>query len=246
MRALHIPEPKPTPGSSTTPTLPSSFPPTPNFHNTTLASTASTTVKQPRLRASCDGCFLAKVKCTKSRPVCSRCLAVGLVCRYSPSSRSLGSHSRQQARDRGEGGGKSRKSRVRRNGGTAVLASTMSEESCAWLAQQGGGFAWGGNVGGDVSASFGTGRVDGGFEWDLTALSMPDQGFDGTLTSEWMTPESQGWIQFAYPTFENGANGSYLYWQTMREVSSPFSIGSSEVDEVAGGEFAVNLGQWVG
>lgn len=43
--------------------------------------------RQPRLRASCDGCFLAKVKCSKARPICSRCLACGIDCRYSPSSR---------------------------------------------------------------------------------------------------------------------------------------------------------------
>lgn len=43
--------------------------------------------RQPRLRASCDGCFLAKVKCSKSRPVCSRCLSCGIICHYSPSSR---------------------------------------------------------------------------------------------------------------------------------------------------------------
>jgi hypothetical protein len=40
-----------------------------------------------RLRASCDGCFAAKVKCSKSRPICSRCLACGTDCKYSPSSR---------------------------------------------------------------------------------------------------------------------------------------------------------------
>lgn len=43
--------------------------------------------RQPRLRASCDGCFLAKVKCSKARPICSRCLTCGIECRYSPSSR---------------------------------------------------------------------------------------------------------------------------------------------------------------
>lgn len=43
--------------------------------------------RQPRLRASCDGCFLAKVKCSKTRPVCSRCLSCGILCHYSPSSR---------------------------------------------------------------------------------------------------------------------------------------------------------------
>ena len=47
----------------------------------------STKPRQPRLRASCDGCFLAKVKCSKARPICSRCLACGIECRYSPSSR---------------------------------------------------------------------------------------------------------------------------------------------------------------
>ncbi|KAI0196978.1 hypothetical protein F4808DRAFT_439049 [Astrocystis sublimbata] len=40
-----------------------------------------------RLRASCDGCFLAKVKCTKDRPMCRRCRQIGLECNYSPTSR---------------------------------------------------------------------------------------------------------------------------------------------------------------
>ncbi|KAI6296363.1 hypothetical protein MCOR28_006995 [Pyricularia oryzae] len=48
---------------------------------------ASAKPRQPRLRASCDGCFLAKVKCSKARPICSRCLACGIECRYSPSTR---------------------------------------------------------------------------------------------------------------------------------------------------------------
>lgn len=47
----------------------------------------ATKQRQPRLRASCDGCFLAKVKCSKARPICSRCLTCGIECRYSPSSR---------------------------------------------------------------------------------------------------------------------------------------------------------------
>ncbi|KAJ9156300.1 Transcription factor [Pleurostoma richardsiae] len=48
---------------------------------------SSSKQRQPRLRASCDGCFIAKVKCSKARPICSRCLACGIECRYSPSSR---------------------------------------------------------------------------------------------------------------------------------------------------------------
>lgn len=47
----------------------------------------TTKQRQPRLRASCDGCFTAKVKCSKARPICSRCLTCGIECRYSPSSR---------------------------------------------------------------------------------------------------------------------------------------------------------------
>ncbi|KAK6196654.1 40S ribosomal protein S16 [Pestalotiopsis sp. IQ-011] len=43
--------------------------------------------RQPRLRASCDGCFIAKVKCSKDRPMCGRCLQMGHDCKYSPSSR---------------------------------------------------------------------------------------------------------------------------------------------------------------
>lgn len=77
-------------------------------------------IRQPRLRASCDGCFLAKVKCSKDRPVCSRCLTVGLICQYSPSSRT----------------GKTRPRGRREH----LLASTLSDESCAelgrWLSQK--------------------------------------------------------------------------------------------------------------
>ena len=52
-----------------------------------MATPAGAKQRQPRLRASCDGCFLAKVKCSKDRPICSRCLTCGIECRYSPSSR---------------------------------------------------------------------------------------------------------------------------------------------------------------
>ncbi|KAI0479645.1 hypothetical protein F4859DRAFT_443012 [Xylaria cf. heliscus] len=49
--------------------------------------TPATKTRAPRLRASCDGCFLAKVKCSKARPCCARCLTCGILCNYSPSSR---------------------------------------------------------------------------------------------------------------------------------------------------------------
>lgn len=41
----------------------------------------------PRLRASCDGCYMSKVRCTKEIPGCSRCLNHGVLCKYSPSQR---------------------------------------------------------------------------------------------------------------------------------------------------------------
>ena len=44
--------------------------------------------QQKKLRASCDGCYLTKIKCNKARPMCSRCLTYGIDCVYSPSSRS--------------------------------------------------------------------------------------------------------------------------------------------------------------
>ena len=40
-----------------------------------------------KFRASCDGCYFAKVKCTKERTTCSRCETLGLECGYSPSQR---------------------------------------------------------------------------------------------------------------------------------------------------------------
>lgn len=40
-----------------------------------------------RLRASCDACSRNKVKCSKERPTCSRCVHRGAVCNYSPSIR---------------------------------------------------------------------------------------------------------------------------------------------------------------
>jgi len=48
---------------------------------------ASSYSQNPKLRASCDTCFLAKVRCSKTRPLCSRCLVFGSDCKYSPSSR---------------------------------------------------------------------------------------------------------------------------------------------------------------
>ncbi|MCJ1455552.1 hypothetical protein MMC28_005907 [Mycoblastus sanguinarius] len=44
--------------------------------------------KPIKLRESCDSCLIAKVKCSKTRPLCGRCLANGAPCAYSPSSRS--------------------------------------------------------------------------------------------------------------------------------------------------------------
>ncbi|KAF6239265.1 hypothetical protein HO173_002526 [Letharia columbiana] len=46
-----------------------------------------TTKPHTKYRASCDGCYLAKLKCTKERPICPRCKKLGLTCTYSPSQR---------------------------------------------------------------------------------------------------------------------------------------------------------------
>lgn len=90
-KALLLPRPY---HSSSTSALTQSSPPSTKATNPIsqerrpiAAMATATKQRQPRLRASCDGCFLAKVKCSKARPICSRCLTCGIECRYSPSSR---------------------------------------------------------------------------------------------------------------------------------------------------------------
>ena len=43
--------------------------------------------RNEKLRVSCDACHLLKIKCSKTRPLCSRCLVCGSNCTYSPSAR---------------------------------------------------------------------------------------------------------------------------------------------------------------
>ncbi|KAL6704003.1 hypothetical protein ACN47E_008854 [Coniothyrium glycines] len=43
--------------------------------------------KPRKMRASCDACSRAKVKCDKVRPTCHRCGNMGICCNYSPSMR---------------------------------------------------------------------------------------------------------------------------------------------------------------
>lgn len=38
--------------------------------------------RRPKLRASCDSCAASKVKCSKERPICTRCSANGMQCIY--------------------------------------------------------------------------------------------------------------------------------------------------------------------
>ena len=51
------------------------------------SSMTSTSPEPRKLRASCDGCYLAKIKCGKERPQCRRCANHGTSCVYSPSQR---------------------------------------------------------------------------------------------------------------------------------------------------------------
>lgn len=60
--------------------------------NTHKALNQSMVPKTTKLRESCDSCLVAKVKCSKTRPVCGRCLANGANCSYSPSSRAGRKH----------------------------------------------------------------------------------------------------------------------------------------------------------
>lgn len=55
--------------------------------------------KVTKLRESCDSCLSAKVKCSKSRPICVRCLSNGAACGYSPSSRAGRKHRNASANE---------------------------------------------------------------------------------------------------------------------------------------------------
>ncbi|KIW74258.1 hypothetical protein Z517_12198 [Fonsecaea pedrosoi CBS 271.37] len=63
-------------------------PPNPGASPATPATTTTTTAPDnKKLRLSCDNCHAAKVKCTKERPLCSRCANSGASCIYSKSRR---------------------------------------------------------------------------------------------------------------------------------------------------------------
>ncbi|KAM0333329.1 hypothetical protein ACHAQA_001990 [Verticillium albo-atrum] len=102
---------------------------------------SSSKTRQPRLRASCDGCFLAKVKCSKARPMCSRCLACGLECKYSPSSRA-GKPKADQASS----------SRLVHSQNPAVNVSSALDDNNAFF--------------GDIPTTHPLYKIDGG--WDVT------------------------------------------------------------------------------
>ncbi|KAF1930782.1 Zn-II 2Cys6 regulatory protein [Didymella exigua CBS 183.55] len=74
-------------------TVPQSYssPPTDNLlslpPNTTVPLGPDGKPKPRKMRASCDACSHAKVKCDKVRPTCQRCGNMSLCCNYSPSMR---------------------------------------------------------------------------------------------------------------------------------------------------------------
>jgi hypothetical protein len=56
--------------------------------NPSLTASSSPAPPKPRkMRASCDACSRAKVKCDKVRPTCQRCTNMAICCNYSPSMR---------------------------------------------------------------------------------------------------------------------------------------------------------------
>ncbi|KAF9696229.1 hypothetical protein EKO04_006018 [Ascochyta lentis] len=66
-------------------------PPTDNMlalpPNTTVPTGPNGQAKPRKMRASCDACSRAKVKCDKVRPTCQRCGNMSICCNYSPSMR---------------------------------------------------------------------------------------------------------------------------------------------------------------
>jgi hypothetical protein len=54
---------------------------------------------QPRMRASCDPCYRAKIKCSKTKPLCIQCVSRGRDCKYSPATRAARSRPSVHAPD---------------------------------------------------------------------------------------------------------------------------------------------------
>lgn len=48
---------------------------------------SSISKRQPKLRSSCDGCGMAKLRCDRAQPECGRCVSYGLPCVYGVSRR---------------------------------------------------------------------------------------------------------------------------------------------------------------
>ena len=67
----------------------------PRIYKSAKQSSYPPTMKIPRLRDSCDACASAKVRCTKSKPTCTRCEKREICCQYTATKRagrrSLGS-----------------------------------------------------------------------------------------------------------------------------------------------------------
>ncbi|KAH8727657.1 hypothetical protein GQ44DRAFT_611294 [Phaeosphaeriaceae sp. PMI808] len=59
----------------------------PSPENIVMATGPKGEQKPRKMRASCDACSRAKVKCDKVRPTCHRCGNMGICCNYSPSMR---------------------------------------------------------------------------------------------------------------------------------------------------------------
>ncbi|SLM34373.1 Zn(2)-C6 fungal-type DNA-binding domain [Lasallia pustulata] len=59
----------------------------PSAPTPTTSTANATATSTQKLRASCDACNQAKVKCTKDRPFCTRCATHGIYCVYSVSLR---------------------------------------------------------------------------------------------------------------------------------------------------------------
>ncbi|KAE8552341.1 hypothetical protein TMatcc_002379 [Talaromyces marneffei ATCC 18224] len=47
-----------------------------------MTDKSSASRRQPKLRSSCDGCGMAKLRCDRTQPECGRCVSYGLPCVY--------------------------------------------------------------------------------------------------------------------------------------------------------------------
>lgn len=162
----------------------------------------------PKLRASCDTCFLAKVRCSKARPMCSRCLAFGAECKYSPSSRT--------GKPKLDGGRGSRPSKTKESSTTedSKVSHHTNHHPTPLIPDTE-----------DPALYF----LD--TDWSTTPASDSDGQDNRCWTSPTVMPiyGDQGSSKTVSPQDSGDLSDPYLYWSPTPDITSPYIDNSHQL-----------------